>query len=48
MQDFGSTVIACTPSYALYLAEAMNEMGIDVSGLKLRVGIFGQNHGAKA
>lgn len=41
MQDFGSSVIACTPSYALYLAEAMREMGIDPEFLKLRVGIFG-------
>ncbi|WP_319502516.1 phenylacetate--CoA ligase [uncultured Draconibacterium sp.] len=41
MQDFGSTVIACTPSYALFLAEVMQEMGIDPEELKLRVGIFG-------
>ena len=41
MQDFGTSVIACTPSYALYLAEVMQEMGIDPETLKLRVGIFG-------
>ncbi|MBN1927215.1 MAG: phenylacetate--CoA ligase [Prolixibacteraceae bacterium] len=41
MQDFGSTVICCTPSYALYIAEVLNEMGIDPASLKLRVGIFG-------
>jgi len=41
MQDFGTTAIACTPSYALYLAEAMQEMGVDPATLKLRVGIFG-------
>lgn len=41
MQDFGSTVIACTPSYALFLAETMKEMGIDPETLKLRIGIFG-------
>ncbi|QIA08047.1 phenylacetate--CoA ligase family protein [Draconibacterium halophilum] len=41
MQDFGSSVIACTPSYALFLAEVMQEMGIDPEELKLRVGIFG-------
>ena len=29
MRDFGSTVLACTPSYALYLAEAIQESGID-------------------
>jgi phenylacetate-CoA ligase len=41
MQDFGTSVIACTPSYALYLAEVMHEMGIDPQSLNLRVGIFG-------
>lgn len=41
MRDFGSTVLACTPSYALYLAETMDEMGISPDELKLRVGIFG-------
>jgi phenylacetate-CoA ligase len=41
MQDFGSTVVACTPSYALFLAESMKEMGVDPASLKLRIGIFG-------
>ena len=41
MQDFGSTVLTCTPSYALFLAETAVEMGIDFKKLKLRVGIFG-------
>jgi phenylacetate-CoA ligase len=41
MQDFGTTVIACTPSYALFLAETMNEMGVSAESLQLRVGIFG-------
>jgi phenylacetate-CoA ligase len=41
MQDFGSTVLACTPSYALYLAEAIEESGIKRKDLKLRVGVFG-------
>jgi len=41
MQDFGSTVLACTPSYALFLAEAIKDRGIDPESLKLRVGIFG-------
>jgi phenylacetate-CoA ligase len=41
MQDFGTSVIACTPSYALFLAEVMQEMGIDPVSLNLRVGIFG-------
>ncbi|NMC38213.1 MAG: phenylacetate--CoA ligase [Bacteroidales bacterium] len=41
MHDFGSTVLACTPSYALYLGEAINESGINREELKLRVGVFG-------
>ncbi len=41
MQDFNTTVLACTPSYALYLAESIDEMKIDRSSLKLRVGVFG-------
>ena len=41
MQDFGTSVIACTPSYALFLSEVMEEMGINPESLNLRVGIFG-------
>jgi len=41
MQDFGSTVLTCTPSYSLYLAEVAAEEGIDFRNLKLKVGIFG-------
>ena len=41
MHDFGSTVLACTPSYALFLAEAIQESGINRNDLKLRVGVFG-------
>jgi phenylacetate-CoA ligase len=41
MHDFGSTVLACTPSYALFLAEAIQESGIKRDDLKLRVGVFG-------
>jgi phenylacetate-CoA ligase len=41
MQDFGSTVLTCTPSYSLYLAEVAAETGIDIRSLKLKVGIFG-------
>ena len=41
MRDFGSTVLTSTPSYALNLADAMAEMQIDPSSLKLRVGVFG-------
>ena len=41
MQDFGTSVIACTPSYALYLSEIMREMQVEPESLNLRVGIFG-------
>ena len=41
MQDFGTTVMIATPSYALYMAEVAEDMGIDTSKLKLRVGLFG-------
>lgn len=41
MRDFGTTVLACTPSYALYLAESLKESGIERDELKLKIGIFG-------
>jgi phenylacetate-CoA ligase len=41
MQDFGTSVIACTPSYSLFLAEEMAAAGIKKEDLKLRIGIFG-------
>jgi phenylacetate-CoA ligase len=41
MQDFGSTVLTCTPSYSLFMAEAAREEGVDFQKLNLRVGIFG-------
>ncbi len=41
MKDFGSTVLTCTPSYSLFMAEAAREEGVDFRNLKLRVGIFG-------
>ncbi|GAW91264.1 phenylacetate--CoA ligase family protein [Calderihabitans maritimus] len=41
MKDYGSTILTCTPSYALYLAEVMEEMGVRPEDLKLKCGIFG-------
>ena len=41
MQDLGSTVLCCTPSFALYLAETAKDVGVDASSLDLRVGFFG-------
>lgn len=40
MRDFGSTILMCTPSYALYLAEAIEEAGC-IDDIHLRAGIFG-------
>ena len=40
MIDFGSTALCCTPSYAMYLGETIEEMGVK-DQLKLKVGIFG-------
>ncbi|MEA1960838.1 MAG: phenylacetate--CoA ligase [Bacillota bacterium] len=41
MQDFGTTVLTCTPSYALFMYEVMQKMDIDPNQLKLKAGIFG-------
>ncbi len=41
LEDFGSTILACTPSYALFIAEAIKEAGIDPKKLPLKIGIFG-------
>lgn len=42
MKDLGTTVLACTPSYGLFLIEAAKEEGLDTKkDLRLRVGVFG-------
>ncbi len=42
MEDFGATVLSCTPSYSIVLAEEAEAAGIDFKKrMKLRVGIFG-------
>lgn len=41
IRDLGITGIACTPSYALYLAETMDRMGISRDDIHLRIGAFG-------
>jgi phenylacetate-CoA ligase len=41
MRDFGSTVLCCTPSYSLLLAEAAREERLDLRQLSLKVGLFG-------
>jgi phenylacetate-CoA ligase len=41
MQDFQTTVLTCTPSYSLYIAEFMKQMNVKLDSLKLRIGMFG-------
>lgn len=41
MRDFGTTMLACTPSYALYIAETMKEMGVEPESTALKSGVFG-------
>lgn len=41
MRDFNSSLLACTPSYALYMAEVAREEGIEISSLSLKAGVFG-------
>lgn len=41
LEDFGSTVLACTPSYAAYIAETLEKNKVDPASLPLRTGIFG-------
>lgn len=40
MMDLGSTILCCTPSYAAYLGESINERGVR-DRIKLKAGIFG-------
>ncbi len=41
LQDFGSNVICCTPSYALYISEMAAEAELDLEKLPLKAGFFG-------
>ncbi|HVP18538.1 MAG TPA: phenylacetate--CoA ligase [Spirochaetia bacterium] len=41
LRDFASTVLTCTPSYSLFLAEAAREEGLDLRGVGLKAGFFG-------
>lgn len=41
LQDFGSDILCCTPSYAMFIGESLKAEGIDSSTLPLRAGIFG-------
>ena len=41
MQDFKTTALVCTPSYAMLIADTIREMGINVNSLSLKYGLFG-------
>ncbi|MCI9576085.1 MAG: phenylacetate--CoA ligase [Clostridiales bacterium] len=41
LQDFGSNILCCTPSYAMFIGETVRNMGIDPKTLQVRAGIFG-------
>lgn len=41
MQDLGSTIICCTPSYAAYIGETLQEQGLGPDDIPLKAGIFG-------
>ncbi|MFQ3620590.1 MAG: phenylacetate--CoA ligase [Spirochaetales bacterium] len=41
MRDFKTTILTCTPSYSLFLAEAAREEGVDLRSLSLKAGCFG-------
>lgn len=41
MKDFKSTILTCTPSYAMYLAESLEKEGISPDEISLKSGIFG-------
>lgn len=41
LRDLNSTILCCTPSYAAYLAETMQEMGLTPDEIPLKAGIFG-------
>ena len=41
MQDFKTTALVCTPSYAMLIADTMLDMGININGLSLKWGLFG-------
>ncbi len=41
MRDFKTTILTCTPSYSLFLAEAAKEEGVDIRSLSLKAGCFG-------
>lgn len=41
LQDYGSDILCCTPSYAMYIGETVRDMGVNPKTLRVRAGIFG-------
>ncbi len=41
MHDMGTTILCCTPSYALYIGETIRDMGLDINEFQLEAGVFG-------
>jgi phenylacetate-CoA ligase len=41
IQDFGTTALVCTPTYAVHLGESLQKAGLPADALKLRLGFFG-------
>ncbi len=41
MRDFGTTAICCTPSYFVHMIDTAEQLGVDMRGLPIRVGMFG-------
>jgi phenylacetate-CoA ligase len=41
MRDYSTTVLVCTPSYAMYIADSAHDLGFDIDDLSLRAGLFG-------
>ncbi len=41
LQDYGSDIICCTPSYAAFIGESCRDKGVDTKKLRVRAGIFG-------
>ena len=41
LRDFGSTILCCTPSYALHIAEVLRDEGLTPADISLKAGIFG-------
>jgi len=48
MQDYKSTVLVSTPSYAITIADRMEKMGVDPKTLSLRIGLFGSEPWSEA